>query len=73
MLAITDWQSVCGCGGEVMAASGSSIGSFPDSISSAESGLLARIASRRSFLPGIMYCLSGTQISVPTEGSHGTS
>ena len=43
-----------------------------DMISRFNDSLFAGIASRRSFLPGIMYCLSGTQVSVPTEGSHGT-
>ena len=45
---------------------------FPDGISSAASSVLAGIAGRCSLLPGILYCLSGTQVSVPTEGSHGT-
>ena len=41
-------------------------------VSRTVSCLLAGIASRRLFLPGIMYCLSGTQVSVSTEGFHGT-
>ena len=34
VLAITDWQSVCRYGGEIMAASGSSVGSFSAGCSS---------------------------------------
>ena len=30
------------------------------------------VAARRSFLPGVMHCLSGLKVSVPTVGSHGT-
>ena len=35
-------------------------------------GLFAGIALGCSFLPGIMCCLSGPEISMPMKGSHGT-
>ena len=45
---------------------------FTDGLSSTGPGLLAGVASGCSFLPGIMCCLSGPEVSMPTKGYHGT-
>ena len=96
LLAITDWQSVGGYGGEIMVSTGSSVGSFsasctgpgasgydpqislftfrqtfgsfPDNVSATESGLLAGVASRRSFLPGIIIVLFVWHVSLRAHG-----
>ena len=46
-------------------------GCFQNSLSVTESGLLAGVASGCSVLSGIVYCLPGPEVSVPTEGAHG--
>ena len=47
---------------------------FHDSLFAGHLGVSRTVyrLKNRVYWPGIMYCLSGMQVSVPTEGSHGT-